>query len=94
VGPVLAREIEKRTGYETRVTVLGHTQRGGTPSAFDRVLGTRFGVAAAALAAKEDFGKMVALQANQIVAIPLKEVTKGLKTVPDELYEVARALFG
>ena len=94
VGPALAREIEKRTGYETRVTVLGHFQRGGTPSAFDRVLGTRFGVAAADRAVKEDFGKMVALQANQIVAIPLKEVTKGLKTVPDEFYEVARALFG
>ena len=94
VASVIGKEIAKRTGYETRVTVLGHIQRGGTPTAFDRVLGTRFGVAAGELVVKEDFGKMVALQANRIVAIPLKEVTKGLKTVPDDFYEVAKTLFG
>ncbi len=94
VGTVLAREIEKRTGYDTRVTMLGHTQRGGTSTAFDRVLGTRFGVAAANLALKGDFGKMVALQANRIVSISLEEATRKRRTVPDELYEVAKIFFG
>ena len=93
VGQVLAKEIEKRTGYETRVTVLGHIQRGGTPTAFDRVLGTRFGVAAVDLALKEDFGKMVALQANRIVVVPLEQAVRQRRTVPDEIYDVGRVFF-
>jgi len=94
VGTVLAKEIEKRTGFETRVTMLGHIQRGGSSTAFDRVLGTRFGVAAADLVLQGNFGKMVALQANRIVAIPLEEATRQRRTVPDDLYDVARVFFG
>ena len=67
----LGREIEQRTGFETRVTVLGHVQRGGTPTARDRVLATRFGLKAAELAFSGDFGKMAALRGDDIVAVPL-----------------------
>jgi len=94
VGTVIGREIEKRTGFQTRVTVLGHIQRGGPPTAFDRVLGARLGVAAVDLVIKRDFGKMVGLQANQIVPVPLSDATLRIKTVPDELYEVAKVFFG
>jgi len=94
VGTVLGDAIAERTGFETRVVVLGHVQRGGSPTAFDRVLGTRFGVKAAELALAGDFGKMVALQANEIVAIPLSEATRKSRLVPRELYEVARTFFG
>ena len=94
VGTVLAREIESHTGYQTRVTILGHLQRGGAPSAFDRILGARFGVAAMDLVLQENYGKMVALQGNHIVPVPLEQVTQGLKTVPDEFYDVAQAFFG
>jgi len=94
VGSVIAREIEKRTGYETRVTVLGHIQRGGTPTAFDRVLAGRFGVAAMELAMKENFGKMVALRANRVVDVPLEVPAGKRRTVPDEFYIAAKVLFG
>ena len=94
VGGALAREIEERTGFETRVTVLGHVQRGGTPTARDRVLATRFGLRAADLADGHRFGRMAALQGDAIVDISLEEATKELKTVPPEWYEVARAFFG
>ena len=94
IGSVLARAIEAETGFETRVAVLGHTLRGGTPTGFDRVLGTRFGVAAADLIANDGFGKMVALQGNEIVAVDLAEVAGKIKTVPDSLYEVAKVFFG
>ena len=94
VGDALAREIEERTGFETRVTVLGHVQRGGTPTPRDRVLATRFGLEAANLADAGRFGRMVALQGDAIVDISLEEATKELKTVPPEWYEVARAFFG
>ena len=94
VGQVVSEEIEKRTGYETRVTVLGHLQRGGTPTAFDRVLATRFGVAAIDLIHKEDYGKMVSLQGTQIVAIPIIEAVGQLKVVGDDLYDIARIFFG
>ncbi len=94
VGGALAREIEERTGYETRVTVLGHVQRGGTPTARDRVLATRFGLEAAALADAQRFGRMAALQGDAIVDISLDEATSELKTVPPEWYDVARAFFG
>jgi 6-phosphofructokinase 1 len=94
IGQLLADKIEERTGYETRVTVLGHIQRGGTPTAFDRVLGTRFGIKAVELVQKGEFGKMVALQGNEIVAIPLEDATGKLKTVNMELYEIAKIFFG
>ncbi|MFA5118223.1 MAG: ATP-dependent 6-phosphofructokinase [Candidatus Omnitrophota bacterium] len=94
IGDQLAKEIEKRTGYETRVTVLGHIQRGGSPTAFDRVLGTRFGVKAVELVKNKDFGKMVALRGDKIIAVPLEDAVKALKTVDMELYEIAKVFFG
>jgi len=94
VGAALADLIEKRTKFETRSTVLGHIQRGGSPTAFDRVLGTRFGVRAIDLVHEGNFGKMVALQANKIAAIPLSEAVAKLKTVDDEWYKVAETFFG
>ena len=94
VGEALGREIEQRTGYETRVTVLGHIQRGGTPTARDRVLATRFGLKAADLALAGEFGQMAALQGDDVVAVPLAEATAELKRVPREWMDVARAFFG
>jgi ATP-dependent phosphofructokinase / diphosphate-dependent phosphofructokinase len=94
VGEVLAREIEERTGYETRVTVLGHVQRGGTPTPRDRVLATRYGLKAADLVHAGDFGKMAALHGDTITAVPLADAVAELKTVPPEWYEVAKAFFG
>jgi len=95
IANVLAEEIEQRTGYETRVTILGHVQRGGTPTAFDRVLATRFGVAAIDAVHDRAFGRMVALQAGQIVLVPLTEALRELKTVdPAMLHEVAEIFWG
>jgi 6-phosphofructokinase 1 len=94
VGDELAREIEERTGYETRVTVLGHVQRGGTPTPRDRVLATRFGLKAADLVEERAFGQMAALQGDTVVAVPLEEAVRELKRVPPEWYDVAKAFFG
>jgi ATP-dependent phosphofructokinase / diphosphate-dependent phosphofructokinase len=94
VGEVLAREIEQRTGFETRVTVLGHVQRGGSPTPRDRVLATRFGLRAAELAQAGRFGQMAALRGDDIVAVSLAEATAQLKLVPPEWYAVAQAFFG
>ncbi|HZC31513.1 MAG TPA: ATP-dependent 6-phosphofructokinase, partial [Gaiellaceae bacterium] len=94
VGEMLAREIEQRTGFETRVTVLGHVQRGGTPTPRDRVLATRFGLKAAELAQRGEFGQMAALRGDEIVAVSLAEATAELKLVPPEWYAVAQAFFG
>ncbi len=94
IGEVLARKIEERTKLETRVTVLGHIQRGGTPTAFDRVLATRFGVKAVELAQKQAFGQMVSLQGTEIVAVSLEKAVDNLKTVDRDLYEVAKVFFG
>jgi ATP-dependent phosphofructokinase / diphosphate-dependent phosphofructokinase len=94
VGEALGREIEQRTGYETRVTVLGHIQRGGSPTPRDRVLATRFGLKAADLAVAGEFGQMAALHGDDVVAVPLAEATAELKVVPREWYDVARAFFG
>ncbi|MBI4650104.1 6-phosphofructokinase [Candidatus Desantisbacteria bacterium] len=94
IGNVLSKKIEKITGFETRVTVLGHTQRGGTPTAFDRVLATRYGIAAIDLIAKDQYGFMVALVGGEIKPIPLKEMASGIKTVDMELYEIAKVFFG
>ncbi len=94
IGHRLAEIIGKRTGFETRVTVLGHILRGGSPSAFDRVLGTRFGVAAVELALRGDFGFMTALKGNKIVKVPIEKAVKHLKTIDLELYDIAKEFFG
>jgi ATP-dependent phosphofructokinase / diphosphate-dependent phosphofructokinase len=94
VGDALAREIEERTGYETRVTVLGHVQRGGTPTPRDRVLATRYGLHAADLVHRERWGIMSALQGDAIVEVSLRDAVAELKTVPPEFYETAKAFFG
>ena len=94
VGNRLAEQIEARTGFETRVTTLGHVQRGGTPTAFDRVLATRFGVAAIDAVHDGAFGTMVALRAGAIVRVPLADAVGELKLVDPELYDVARVFFG
>jgi 6-phosphofructokinase 1 len=94
IGDALAREIETRTGYESRAVVLGHIQRGGTPTAFDRVLSTRFGIAAIDAVHDGDFGSMVALRSGDIVRVPLAEATGELKLVDPALYDVAQVFFG
>jgi len=94
VGERLAAEIEKRTGKESRTTVLGHVQRGGTPTPRDRWLATRFGLHAIDAVKDGDWGKMVALQGTDIVRVPLHAATTELKTVPLSLYEEAKVLFG
>ena len=93
IGNLLAAEIEKRTGFETRATILGHIQRGGTPTAFDRVLATRFGVAAIDCVHDGDFGQMVALQAGSVVRVPLSAAVAELKTVDPDLVAVAEIFF-
>ncbi|MEU4982136.1 6-phosphofructokinase [Streptomyces sp. NPDC021969] len=94
VGEWLAKQIEKRTGKEARTTVLGHVQRGGTPSAFDRWLATRFGLHAIDCVHDGDFGKMVALRGTDIVRVPIAEATARLKTVDPALYEEVGVFFG
>lgn len=94
IGQNLAEEIERRTGKEARSVVLGHVQRGGTPTAFDRVLATRLGVNAIEAVHDKTFGKMVGLQGTDIVRVDLAEATDTLKTVPTERYEEAEVFFG
>jgi len=94
VGYYIGKEIEKRMGIETRVVVLGHLQRGGSPTAFDRILATRYGVAAIDLVHKGTFGCMVALKGNKIVPVLLKDVAGKRKTVDLELYDIASVFFG
>lgn len=94
IGEILAAEIEKRTKFETRVTVLGHLQRGGTPSAFDRVLATRFGVKAVELVMKKKFGYMASLAGNEIVEVPIEKAVGVLKTVDMRLYDLTKLFFG
>ena len=94
IGQMLADEIEKRTGKEARCTVLGHIQRGGTPTAFDRVLATRFGVHAIGAVHDGEFGMMMALRGTEIVRAPLADATRELKTVPPERYAEAEVFFG
>ncbi len=93
IGARLAEQIEARTGYETRVTTLGHVQRGGTPTAFDRVLATRFGVAAIDAVHDGAWGSMVALAGGSIVRVPLSDAVGELKLVDPQLYEVAQVFF-
>ncbi|GAA4108435.1 6-phosphofructokinase [Nocardioides fonticola] len=94
IGDRLASEIEQRTGKEARAVVLGHVQRGGTPTAFDRWLATRFGLHAIDAVAAGDFGTMMALRGTQIVRVPLIEGTGELKTVSPEEYAEAQVFFG
>jgi len=94
VGQLLAEEIERRTGKEARATVLGHIQRGGTPTAFDRVLATRFGIHAIRAVAGGESGIMVALRGTEIVRVPLAEAVSQLKLVPPERYAEAEVFFG
>jgi 6-phosphofructokinase 1 len=84
--------LEKRTGYETRAVVLGHTQRGGTPTAFDRVLATRYGIGAIDMVHKGEFGKMVALRGTEIVSVPLTEAINVNRTVDEKLIAVVEGL--
>lgn len=93
IANVVAAEIEKRTGYDTRVTVLGHVQRGGTPSAFDRVLCTWYGIAAIDAVHDEAYGSMVALQNADVVRVPLAEAVAELKTVNPNLHAAAKNFF-
>jgi 6-phosphofructokinase 1 len=94
IGTWLAEEIAQKTGKESRAVVLGHTQRGGTPTAYDRVLATRFGLHAVDAVADGDFGVMVALKGTDIVRVKLAEATAELKTVPLERYQEAEVFFG
>ena len=94
VGQMLAGEIERRTGKEARCAVLGHIQRGGTPSAFDRVLATRFGVHAIGAVRDGAFGMMVALRGTSIIRVPLADATSQLKLVPPERYAESEIFFG
>src|SRR3954468_10201201 len=94
IGQRLEHEIEQRTGYETRATVLGHVQRGGTPTAFDRVLATRVGVAAIDAAHEGRWGTMPALRGNRIELVPLDDAVAELRTVPPEDYEAASPFMG
>jgi 6-phosphofructokinase len=94
IGELLAPIIEDRTGIETRATTLGHIQRGGTPSAYDRVLATRLGMAALDAAIAGDWGHMVALRGTEILTVPFADALGQLKTVPQSRYDEARILFG
>jgi 6-phosphofructokinase 1 len=93
IANILAREIEKRTGFETRAVVLGHIQRGGSPSAFDRVLATRYGLGAIDMVHRGEFGCMAALRANKIVSIPLIEAISRNRVVDDEMIQIVDGLF-
>src|SRR5438045_941746 len=92
IGTILAQELEKRTGFETRAVVLGHIHRGGPPTAFDRMLATRYGIGAIDAVHRHDFGKMVALRGTDIVTIPLKEALSRTRTVGQDLIDVAAGL--
>ena len=94
IGTQLAPEIQGRTGFDTRVTILGHVLRGGTPTAFDRILATRFGLEAVDAVHEGDFAKMVALRGTDIVRVPIDDAVRELKTVPPELLESASVFFG
>jgi ATP-dependent phosphofructokinase / diphosphate-dependent phosphofructokinase len=94
IGNFIAQEIETLTGFETRVTILGHVQRGGSPTAFDRVLATRFGVKAAEMADSGVYGRMVSLRGNRILEVGLSELVDQAKPVDPTLYDIAEVFFG
>lgn len=93
VGEKLAAEVEKRTGFETRVAVIGHIQRGGSPTVFDRILGTRVGVKAVDLIANQEFGQMACLKGNEIESVPLKDAVAEIKMVTEQWCKLAQTLF-
>ncbi len=93
IGEYLVAEVEKCTGIESRVTILGHIQRGGQPTAFDRLMATRFGVAAVEMVIKGEWGRMVALKGSEVTSVPLAEALDGTKLVSDELYEIATLFY-
>jgi 6-phosphofructokinase 1 len=94
VGNILGKELERRLGVETRVTILGHVQRGGTPTAYDRILATRFGVAAVDLVHAGEFNRMVALKGTRIESVPLESALSCTKKVSPELYALAKTVIG
>src|SRR6266436_5977553 len=94
IGEVLANEIERCLGIQTRVTKLGYVQRGGSPTAFDRILATRFGIKAYELVRQGNWGQMVAICGNRIVSVPLTEAVCELKRLDEEIYRVAEIFFG
>ncbi|HVA63577.1 MAG TPA: 6-phosphofructokinase, partial [Terriglobales bacterium] len=94
ISNTLAEQIEAHTGYETRVVILGHTQRGGTPTAFDRVLATRYGVQAIDMAHRGEFGRMAALRGQDLTSVPLAEALGRNRKVGDDLYDLASVFFG
>jgi phosphofructokinase-like protein len=94
IGALLSQEIENRLDVQTRYTILGHIQRGGTPVPFDRILATRYGAKAVELVVAGDFGKMVALQGDKIVPVDMEKAVKKLKTVSKEIYDLAKIFFG
>jgi len=93
IATMLAEIIERKTGVETRATILGHIQRGGSPTAYDRVLGSRFGVHAVEMVKEGKFGRMAALRGTEIIDIPIEDAVKELKLVSDEFYDVAKTFF-
>ena len=93
IANVLADLIEKKTGIETRATILGHIQRGGSPTAYDRVLGTRFGVYAVEMIKNKKFGRMAAIHGTKIEDVPISEAVTVIKTVDDRLYNTAKVFF-
>jgi 6-phosphofructokinase 1 len=93
IAYMLADIIEKKTGIETRATVLGHIQRGGSPTAYDRVLGTRFGVYTVDMIKEGKFGRMAALRGTQIIDIPIEDAVSSIKTVDEDFYETAKVFF-
>jgi 6-phosphofructokinase 1 len=94
IGQIVARQIEKLTGIEARTSVLGYIQRGGTPTAFDRVLATRYGVYAVEMVFDDKFGRMAALSGNRIVDVPIEEAVAGYKYLDPAIYHTAEILFG
>jgi len=94
LGDLVTREIEENTGIETRNTILGHIQRGGAPTGFDRVLATRLGIAAVGMATEKQWGKMCALRGTDVVRVDFSEALDGLKVVPQDRYDEAKVLFG
>jgi len=94
IGGILAKHIESETGFETRATTLGHIQRGGSPTAFDRVLATRYGVMAADLVHQKKFGQMVALHGNTLTDVPIQDAVNSLKRLDMDIYKVAEVFFG
>lgn len=94
IGEVLAAEIERCTAIQTRVTKLGYVQRGGTPTAFDRILATRFGIKAYEMVRDQEWARMAAIRGNKIVSVPLEEAICELKYLDEEIYKVAEVFFG